>query len=65
MGKGSKPRPVSKHYGENYDRIFGKRCLKHRRKDCPECFPPKLVFPCGLEQCDECEAAGATRQPAK
>lgn len=39
MGKGSKPRPVSKNYGNEYDRIFGKRCTKHHRVDCAKCSP--------------------------
>lgn len=37
MGKGSKRRPTDeKKYRENYERVFGKRCVKCRKleKDC-------------------------------
>lgn len=44
MGKGSKPRPVGKNYGNEYERIFGKRCTKHRKVDCAECSVPKEVY---------------------
>lgn len=67
MGKGSKPRPVSKNYGESMDRMFGERCVKHHdqlKGQCTKCTQ-KTVYPCGLAQCEECEASGAKRVPAR
>lgn len=37
MGKGSKPRPVSKNYGNEFERIFGKRCREHKQINCLDC----------------------------
>jgi hypothetical protein len=46
MGKGDTPRPLNlERYRENYERMFGRRCLKHRRTGCPECFPPAGASP--------------------
>jgi hypothetical protein len=33
-GKGDRPRPVPKDYGERFERIFGKRCPKCKKKEC-------------------------------
>ncbi len=32
MGKGDKPRKVGKNYGDNFDRAFGKKTLKNKRR---------------------------------
>jgi hypothetical protein len=40
MGKGSRQRPGNdKRIGESYERMFGKRCVKHRKAECPICRP--------------------------
>jgi hypothetical protein len=46
MGKGDRPRPLNlERFRENYDRMFGRRCIKHRRTECPECFPKAPASP--------------------
>lgn len=46
MGKGDTQRPGNRErISESFDRMFGRRCIKHRTYECADCFPRATTSP--------------------
>lgn len=43
MSKGDRQRPGNRErIGESFDRMFGRRCVKHHVTECAQCFWPRI-----------------------